>query len=112
MIGGNLKLLTTIQLMFYLSNVAAEQMAWDDESDDGHDSCDKQLPRPKLTLEKECSECHNGTNKTAKGLWTETQDDSCDEASYADKQPLKSAVADFEDTGTSHKEATETADQS
>ena len=88
--------------MFHFSYVATEQMAWDDECDDGHDSCDKQLPRPVLALKKQCCKSKDGTNKAAKGLGTETQDDSCDEASHADKQSLKSAIADFEDVGTSH----------
>ena len=92
-------------------DVAAEEVAGDDERQDGHEDRDEQLPRPEVVLEEETDKREHGAQDATDRLRTEVEDESRHQATETDEQALEGAVEYREHIGKAHRGTTETADE-
>ena len=87
----------------------AEQVAGDDEGNDGNDGGNEQLPRPEVALKEEGNGGEKRGNDAADGLGAEVQNDARHETAEANEQALIGTVALREDAGKTHRHTAHTA---
>ena len=67
-------------------------MTRNNQSDNGDNGCDEQLPRPLVPLKEKCKECHYHADDTAYRLGTKVKDDASHETSKGNEKPLEGTV--------------------